>query len=80
MTQQGQVFKLKTSGADGKPMWAYRYRLDGRRSARPQVGGFVSQGEAMQALKDRARTASPLQRASWPDHVERAGRGVPGPA
>jgi integrase len=50
MTQQGQVFKLKTSGAHGKPLWAYRYRLDGRGSARPQVGGFASQGEAMQAL------------------------------
>ena len=50
MTQQGQVFKLKMSGADGRPLWAYRYRLDGRGSARPQVGGFASQGEAMQAL------------------------------
>jgi integrase len=50
MTQQGQVFKLKTSGADGKPLWAYRYRLDGCDSARPQIGGFASRGEAMQAL------------------------------
>src|SRR5262249_28357975 len=50
MTQQGQVLKLKTNGADGKPLWAYRYRLDGRGSTRPQVGGFGSQGEAMQAL------------------------------
>jgi hypothetical protein len=51
MTQQGHVFKLKTSGVDGKPRWAHRYRLDGRGSARPQVGGFASQGEAMQAVK-----------------------------
>src|SRR6266511_2871170 len=51
MAQQGQMFKLKTRGADGKPTWAYRYRVDGRRSARPQVGGFASQGEAVQALK-----------------------------
>jgi integrase len=50
MAQQGQVFKLKTRGPGGKPTWAYRYRLDGRRSARPQVGGFASQGEATQAL------------------------------
>jgi hypothetical protein len=28
--QQGQVFKLKTKGADGQPLWAYRYRLEGR--------------------------------------------------
>jgi integrase len=51
MAQQGQVFKLKASGADGKPTWAYRYRLDGRGSARPQVGGFSTQGEALQALR-----------------------------
>ena len=51
MAQQGQVFKLKTRGPGGKPMWAYRYRVDGRRSARPQVGGFASQGEATQALQ-----------------------------
>jgi hypothetical protein len=30
--QQGQVFKLKARGADGRPLWAYRYRLDGRAS------------------------------------------------
>jgi integrase len=51
ITQQGQVIKLKTRGADGKPLWAYRYRVDGRGSARPQVGGFATQGEAVQALK-----------------------------
>jgi hypothetical protein len=38
MAQQGQVLKLKSSGADGKSTWAYRYRVDGRGSARPQVG------------------------------------------
>jgi integrase len=51
MAQQGQVLKLKTRGADGKPMWAYRYRVGGRGSERPQVGGFASRGEAMQALQ-----------------------------
>jgi integrase len=51
MVQQGQVLRLKTRGADGKPTWAYRYRVDGRGSARPQMGGFVSQGEALQALQ-----------------------------
>ena len=34
MVQQGQVFKLKTKGADSKPLWAYRYRLQGRGSGR----------------------------------------------
>jgi len=39
MVQQGQVFKLKAKGANGQALWAYRYRLEGRGSARPQVGG-----------------------------------------
>jgi hypothetical protein len=51
MAQQGQVFKLKTRGADGKPTWAYRYRVDGRGSARLQAGGFASHGEALEALQ-----------------------------
>jgi hypothetical protein len=51
ITQHGQVIKLKTRGADGKPLWAYRYRVNGRGSGRPQVGGFASQGDALQALK-----------------------------
>src|SRR5581483_4970104 len=44
--QHGQVFKLKTRGADGQPLWAYRYRLDGRGSVRRQVGGFATRAEA----------------------------------
>jgi hypothetical protein len=51
MAQQGQMIKVKTRGAEGKPTWAYRYRVDGRGSARPQVGGFATQGEALQALQ-----------------------------
>ena len=35
--QQGQVFKLKARCADGEPLWAYRYRIAGRGSARRQV-------------------------------------------
>ncbi len=34
MIQQGQVFKLKAKGPEGQPLWAYRYRLDGRGSER----------------------------------------------
>ena len=51
MIQQGQVFKLKSKDADGQPLWAYRYRLEGRSSARPQVGGFASRAEAQEALR-----------------------------
>jgi len=49
--QQGQVFKLTAKGADGEPLWAYRYRLEGRSSARPQVGGFATRAEAQKALR-----------------------------
>lgn len=51
MIQQGQVFKLKAKGADGEPLWAYRYRLQGRESMRPQAGGFASRSEAQKALR-----------------------------
>ena len=53
MIQQGQVFKLKAKGVDGEPLWAYRYRLAGRGSARVQTGGFTSRAEAQNALQNR---------------------------
>ncbi len=51
MIQQDQVFRLKAEGADGPPLWAYRNRLEGRGSTRPQVGGFASQAETQEALR-----------------------------
>jgi integrase len=51
MIQHGQVFKLKTKGPEEQPMWAYRYRLEGRGSERPQVGGFTTREEAEKALR-----------------------------
>jgi hypothetical protein len=42
MAQHGQVLTLKARRSDGKVLWAYRYRLNGRRSKRPQVGGFAA--------------------------------------
>ena len=51
MIQQGQVLKLKTKGPDGQPLWAYRYRLEGRGSERRQVGGFATHAEAEKALR-----------------------------
>lgn len=51
MAQQGQVFKLKGNGRNGNALWAYRYRLDGRDSRRPQVGGFATRAEAQRALR-----------------------------
>jgi hypothetical protein len=46
MAQRGQVLKLRARRPDGKAVWAYRYRLDGSRSRRPQVGGFATRAEA----------------------------------
>jgi hypothetical protein len=51
MIQQGQVLKLKTKGPDGQPLWAYRYRLEGRSSEWQQVGGFATRTEAEKALR-----------------------------
>jgi hypothetical protein len=50
MIQQGQVFKLKATGGDGEPLWAYRYRVAGRGSTRLQVGGFSAKADAQSAL------------------------------
>ena len=53
MVQQGQVFRLKARGADGEALWAYRYRVAGRGSARFQVGGFATRAEAQRALQNK---------------------------
>jgi hypothetical protein len=74
--QQGQVFKLKAKSADGEPLWAYRYRVAGRGSARLQVGGFSTRAEAQRALQNKlgpARARRPL----GDDDARRVGRGVP---
>jgi hypothetical protein len=51
MSQQGQLVRLKRTGRDGEPLWAYRYPLGGRDSKRVQRGGFVSEREAAEALE-----------------------------
>jgi hypothetical protein len=63
MIQQGQVFKLKAKAADGQPLWAYRYRFEGRGSARPQVGGFASRAKALEALEKVLERLGPGGRA-----------------
>ncbi len=50
MVQQGQTFELTRCGADGRPLWAYRYRTGGRDSKRVQRGGFASEQDARDAL------------------------------
>jgi integrase len=64
MIQQGQVFKLKAKGADGQSLWAYRYRLEGRGSARPQVGGFATRADALKALEKVLQRLGPNGRAA----------------
>jgi hypothetical protein len=73
MVQQGQVFKLKTKGADGKPLWAYRHRFQGRGSGRRQVGGFATRTEAHRALRkalDRLRPGGRAATLTLFDFVE----------
>ena len=53
MHQRGHVFKLKSRAPDGRPLWGYRYRTDGRGSSRIQRGGFTSRSDAERGL-DRA--------------------------
>jgi hypothetical protein len=62
--QQGQVFKLKARSADGEPLWAYRYRVGGRGSAKLQVGGFGSRAEAQRALQNRLAGLVPGRRSA----------------
>src|SRR2546428_11101198 len=64
MIQQGQVFKLKARCADGEPLWAYRYRVAGRGSARLQVGGFGSRAEAQRALQYKLGRLVPGSRSA----------------
>jgi hypothetical protein len=47
MRQQGQVFELQTRSADGRRLWAYRYRAGG--AAR---GGVIRAGRMAESEKD----------------------------
>src|SRR5262245_46910534 len=51
MSQRGQLMRLKRTGHNGGPLWAYRYRTGGRDSRRVQRGGFVSEHDAAEALE-----------------------------
>jgi hypothetical protein len=81
MVQHGQVFKLKTKAADGRALWAYRYRLQGRGSSRRQVGGFASRAEAERALRktlDRLRPSGRAVTLTLADFVDEYLRAHPG--
>jgi integrase len=59
--QQGQIFRLKATAANGDALWAYRYRTGGRGTRRVQRGGFLSECDAAEALE---RALERLRRAN----------------
>jgi hypothetical protein len=60
MTQNGQVFQLKSKSPTGGALWAFRYRAGGRGSQRTQRGGFATEEAARAAL---ARDLERVRRA-----------------
>src|SRR5215213_9445421 len=63
--QQGQVFKLKAKGADGEPLWAYRYRLEGRASMQLEgTTGWRFVVEEIERAGHRAHLADPAETAA----------------
>lgn len=45
MAQHRQILKLRTRRSDGKAVWAYRNRVDGRWLNRAQVGAFAPRAD-----------------------------------
>jgi len=70
MAQHGQVLKLRARRADGKSVWAYRYRINGSRSKRPQVGGFSTRIEAERALRRELGRLRPGRQMTLAELVE----------
>ena len=64
MSQQGQLIRLKRTGREGEPLWAYRYRAGGRDSKRVQRGGFASERDAAAALERELERQRREQRVS----------------
>jgi hypothetical protein len=64
MSQHGQLIQLKRTGRDGKPPWAYRYRVGGRGAKRVQRGGFASERDAADALERELERLRREQRVS----------------
>ncbi len=51
-------------------MWAYRYRVDGSRSKRPQVGGFATCAQAERALRRELERLRPGRQMTLAELVE----------
>jgi len=70
VAQHGQVLKLHGCRSDGKARWAYRYRVDGSCSKRPQVGGFATRDEAQRALRRELAGLRPGRKMTVTELVE----------
>jgi integrase len=70
MAQHGQVLKLHGRRLDGKARWAYRYRVNGTRSKRPQIGGFETREEAERALRRQLARLRPGREMTLTELVE----------
>jgi integrase len=71
VTQHGQVLKLHGCRSDGKARWGYRYRLNGRCSKRPQVGGFATREAAERALRRELARLRPGREMTLAELVEK---------
>jgi integrase len=60
----GPGVQAEGEGRDGQPLWAYRYRLEGRGSVRPQMGGLATRPEAIKALDKALARLGPGGRAA----------------
>lgn len=47
----GSEFRLTSMGAEGTPMWAYRYRVGDETGRRVPHGGFANEEDARAALE-----------------------------
>jgi integrase len=70
VAQHGQILKLHGCRSDGKARWAYRYRVDGSFSRRPQVGGFETRDEAQRALRRELARLRPGREITVTELVE----------
>jgi hypothetical protein len=70
VAQHGQVLKLHGCRSDGKVRWAYRYRVNGSFSKRPQVGGFATRDEAQRALRRELARLRPGREMTVTELVE----------
>jgi FMN phosphatase YigB (HAD superfamily) len=64
MSQRSQLIRLKRTGREREPLWAYRYRVCGRDSKRVQRGGFPSEQDAAEALERELERLRREQRVS----------------